>query len=317
MGLLFRNSLLKLVCRCHLYTVPVGSLQRVCLRTVIRPNERPDSMEYTLLILSLPGVTSPELITPEVYAGILKTTYGAAAPLVAQQYPVSAFNSTPFPAFYALVQVETESNFWCPAYQGLIKAAEKGIPAWTYRWGQAPNCPWYTTIPRSVIPDVFGASHTAEIPFVFNDIDSHPLVYPNCGFSENEISLSHQMVDFWTSMAAKGSPGGGWPEFTAGSSQGINVVNGSAEVMPGAVDYSVCGFWNHVQEVVVQSSNATVVSGGYASASSASASASSRSSSSMPSASVQPSIGGTPSGPAPTLLPVSFVIGLMPLLSFF
>ena len=259
-------------------------------------------MEYTLLILSLPGVSSPDLITPEAYMAFLKTTYGQAAPLVAQRYPVSAFNSTPFPAFYALVQVQTESNFWCPAYQGLTKATENGIPAWTYRWGQAPTCPWYTSIPPSVLP-IFGASHTAEIPFVFNNIESHPLVYPNCSFTDNEISLSKEMVGFWTSMAENGNPGDAWPEFTSDGS-GINVVNGSAHVTPGVVDYSVCSFWDQVRQVVLQSSNATVVSGGYASSASASASASS--SVSSPSASVEPATGSAPSRAAGSMLSVSF-----------
>ncbi|KAK3683175.1 hypothetical protein LTR37_020488 [Vermiconidia calcicola] len=244
-----------------------------------------DSMEYTLLILST--VSSPELITPEAYEAFLNSSYGQAAPLVAQRYPVSAFDSTPFPAFSALVQMATEANFWCPAYQGLNKAVSNGIPVWTYRWGQAPTCPWYTSFPPSVLP-VFGAAHTAEIPFVFNNIESHPLVWPNCSFTNNEVSLSREMVDFWTSMAASGTPGDSWPRFTTESSRGINIVNGSAAATPGVVDYSACTFWQQVRDVVLQSSNDTVVSGGYAE-SGASASASS---SAMPSASVEPSTGG-------------------------
>ena len=68
-------------------------------------------MEYTLLILSQPGVLSPDLITPDAYQDYLESSFGEAASMVAEQYPVSAFDDTPFPAFYALVQTATESNF--------------------------------------------------------------------------------------------------------------------------------------------------------------------------------------------------------------
>ena len=96
-------------------------------------------------------------------------------------------------------------------------------------------------------------------------------------------------------MAANGSPGNGWPEFTADSSNGINIVNGSATVTPGTVDYSVCDFWNRIRDAVVQSSNATVVRGGYG-GSGGNATSSASASSSVPSASVVPATGGASAG---------------------
>ena len=214
-----------------------------------------NTQEGTLLILSRPGVTGPQEITPAVYQAYLNSTYGAAASLVAAQYPVSKFNSTPFPAFYALVQVHTETNFWCSALSGLTRAGSKGIPVWTYRWGQAPTCPWYTNFGAEVLP-VFGAAHTAEIPFVFANVNK-PLVHPECTFTDAEKSLSAQIVSFWTSMAANGSPGSGWPAFSPQTNAGINIVNGSSSVTPGTVDYSVCGFWSQVAAVVAGNSSSS------------------------------------------------------------
>lgn len=217
-----------------------------------------NTQEGTLLILSRPGLTGPEGITPAAYQAYLNSTYGAGASLVAARYPVSAFNNTPYPAFYALVQVYTETNFWCSAYAGLNKAAQNGVPVWTYRWGQAPTCPWYNTFPPGILP-IFGAAHTAEIPFVFANVDNNPPPNGNCSFTDAEKLLSKQMVGFWSGMAANGSPGAMWPQYSSASTAGINIVNGSSSVSPGQVDYSVCSFWNQVSAVALAngSSSAT------------------------------------------------------------
>ena len=192
----------------------------------------------------------------------LNSTYGpTAALLIANQYPVSAFSSTPFPAFYTLVQVYTEANFWCSAYAGLNKAAQNGVPVWTYRFGQSPTCPWYNNFGAEVLP-IFGAAHTAEIPFVFANVDNNPPANPACQFTDAEKSLSRELVGFWTSMAAVGNPGDGWPGYTTDGTTGINVINGSSSVTPGMVDYSVCDFWTQVSDAVSADSSASATSSG-------------------------------------------------------
>lgn len=216
-------------------------------------------MEGTLLILSRPGVTGPQDITEAVYLAYLNSTFGSAASTVENQYPVSAFNSTPFPAFYALVQVYTQTNFWCPAYAGLTRAAQKGVPVWTYRWGQAPSCPWYNVFPPGVLP-IFGAAHTAEIPFVFANVDNNPPPDGDCSFTAAEKSLSRQMVGFWTSIAANGDPGSEWPQFQTDGTTGINVINGSSSVTPGMVDYSACSFLQQASAAAAGNSSTSATS---------------------------------------------------------
>lgn len=216
-------------------------------------------MEGTLLILSRSGVTGPQDITEAVYLAYLNSTYGSGASTVAEQYPVSAFNSTPFPAFYALVQVYTATSFWCPALAGLERAAQKGVPVWTYRWGQAPSCPWYNVFPPGVLP-IFGAAHTAEIPFVFANVDNNPPPDGTCSFTAAEKSLSRQMVGFWTSMAANGYPGSVWPQFQTDGTPGINVINGSSSVTPGMVDYSACSFLQQAGAAALGNSSAGATS---------------------------------------------------------
>lgn len=141
-----------------------------------------------------------------------------------------------------------------------MKAAQIGTPAWTYLWGQAPTCPWYDSIPPSVVPGIFGAAHTAEIPFVFANVDDNPPPNGTCNFTTAEKALSKEFVGFWTSMAASGSPGTSWPEFTTNASMGLNVLNGSSAATPGVVDYSVCAFWDSVLAAVL--ANSTTLSNG-------------------------------------------------------
>lgn len=153
-----------------------------------------------------------------------------------------------------MTQVMTDANFLCSSYQGLMRATQKGIPVWAYKWAQAPTCPWYSVIPPFALP-IFGAAHTAEIPYVFANVNNNPPPNGNCNFTSAEQQLSTEFVRFWTSMAAAGNPGSQWPRFATETSQGLNVLNGSASATPGVVDYSICAFWNQVNATVYQNSS--------------------------------------------------------------
>lgn len=213
------------------------------------------SREDSLLILSEPGVTSPADITPAVYAAYLNSTFGPAASIVNAKYPVSAFSSDEFPAFEALVEVATQIGFFCPAYHGLMRANQIGTPVWTYLWSEAPTCPWYNSFNASVLP-IFGAAHTAEIPFVFGNTYNNPPPNGNCNFTAAEDSLSQEFIGFWTGMTT-GNPGSTWPPFVTAASMGLNVLNGSSAATPGVVDYSVCSFWSQVNATVYGVASAT------------------------------------------------------------
>lgn len=176
----------------------------------------PATQEGTLSLLSALG--DPRIVTPRLYRDYLQVTFGTAAALVESRYSVAAFNSTPFPAFYAYVAVATATSYTCPAYQGLRSAVAAGTPVWTYRWAQVPTCPWYEDLTVESLP-ILGATHTAEIPYVFANLRNPP-VHPECSFTDAELSLSDEFVAFWTFMASNGEPGGQWPAFGADESLG-------------------------------------------------------------------------------------------------
>jgi len=196
-------------------------------------------MDSTLSIILDYG--SPSTFNSTTYDSLLTDTFGNLSSLVAKAYPLSAFNSTPYPVYSAMVTVLTDQSFKCPAYRGLNVAQQKGIPSYTYLWAHTPSCPWYPNIPSEALP-ILGATHTSEIPFVFGALNNSPLPNGTCNFTSAEKSISAFMVAAWRSMAENGNPGPGWPQF-GNTSLGINVVNSTSA---GVVDYSSCAFFDKV-----------------------------------------------------------------------
>ena len=217
-------------------------------------------MEGTLFTLAV--WPNPASATAANYTAFLQRSFNSSAALVESTYPLSAFNNTPFPAFYAITTVYTQYNFLCPAYRGLNQAVQKGKPVWTYLWNHGPTCPWYGNIPAAAVP-LLGATHTAEIPFVFNNVNNLPLPNGTCNLTSAEQALASQFVGAWSSMAANGNPGTQWPAYQTNSSMGLNVANTS---VAGMVDYSSCQFWDSIAASIANNisaaGNASTSTGG-------------------------------------------------------
>ena len=230
------------------------------------------SQDGTLFVLSSyeSGITN---ITNAQYDAFLNYAFGPLASNISQTYPLSKYQVAPvpglppLPGFLAMSDIITDSSFRCSAYRGAMTAAANGVPVWTYEFSHAPSCQWTTAVPNSPqILALVGAAHTSEIPFVFGTVNGLPLPGGNCSLNSTERAISSFMMDAWTSMAATGTPGAGWPRFTAHESMGINFV-GSPQA--GVVDYSVCQFWDQVNAEIsaldasrMSSSNATSTGSG-------------------------------------------------------
>ncbi len=101
---------------------------------------------------------------------------------------------------------------------------------------------------------LLGATHTADLPFVFGVFDNFP-GGGNCTLNATEQALSGFVQRAWTHMAASSNPGDGWPLFSANDSQGMIFGN---EAKVGKVDYSVCDFWDKIgDEVAATAANQT------------------------------------------------------------
>ena len=214
----------------------------------------PDAMDGTFSELGM--YNSPGNVTSDVYASFLQAQFGPAASLVAQKYPISLFNHTPYPAFFAYDTVSTDYEYKCPAYRGLSRAVQKGIPVWTYLYNHTLSCAWWPAIPQNQsVLQLLGPTHTMEIPLVFGNMYDLPLPGGHCNLTDAEHEISDTLIAAWSSMAANADPGQGgalpWPKWEASTSQGL-VINNSSEV--GVVDYSVCQFWDIVDAMLLNAS---------------------------------------------------------------
>ena len=213
-----------------------------------------DGALFTLLQFSTDG---PPAATASDYSTFLSQNFGPQASLVEEYYPLSAFNSTPFPPFYAISTVLSYAGYICPAYRGLNTAAANGVPVWAYLWDHTPNCTWFNALPQDAVPLV-GPTHTSEIPFVFGNTVNLPAPNGTCNMTQQEVAISAFLVEAWTSMAANQMPTSNatlWPEYgSAQQSLGITVVNST---IPGYINFTACALWDEIAQLQEAAYNAS------------------------------------------------------------
>ncbi|KAJ5382848.1 Carboxylesterase type B [Penicillium concentricum] len=216
--------------------------------------------------------------TKSVYKDFLRSNFGNAASLVGKAYSPSLFkseakaiiaatsqfaqlgyNTTSLEILLAMTQIITDSSYRCSAWYGAAQAARNNIPAWTYTFSHNPTCPWLFTIDESDV-SLFGGAHTAEIPFVFGNLDNSYLPNGTCNSTSGEWHLGDQMMDLWTAMAENAKPSTkeiNWPQF---QTQGKNLSTPSLifenSILAGTIDYTGCDLWVQVN-AMLSASNAT------------------------------------------------------------
>ncbi|KAL3455012.1 Carboxylesterase [Aspergillus heterothallicus] len=237
-----------------------------------------NQQEGTLDTIS--NYNSPTIIaslTAANYTTFLRENFGStAASIIAKYYPLSAYESATIAAgqsagagvFEAIAHVITDAHFKCPTYQSALSTARNAnanAAVWAYEFSHNNTCAWLDTL-VAIADDLtfLGAAHTAEIPFVFANLDfdytSEGLNY-TCQSTDAERDLSDEMISLWTAMAETGSPATAeiqWPEFSITSS-GANtpgMVFGNSST-PGQIDFSICKLWAQVSAMLEGSGNST------------------------------------------------------------
>ncbi|XP_070592795.1 cholinesterase-like [Erythrolamprus reginae] len=117
------------------------------------------------------------------------------------------------PAQYrsALSHFYTDRIYACPSREAAGNIRKTGSPVYAYLFAHRPS--W------SIWPEWIGASHGAEVPFVFGTLES---VMPiNQTYTEAEARLNHKMMYYWAEFARTGNPTGSaatkdeWPLYNA------------------------------------------------------------------------------------------------------
>jgi para-nitrobenzyl esterase len=218
--------------------------------------------EATLFLFSAYGAAVATL-NASVYDEFLEWNFGPVASLVNKTYGLDKFSKSPAPVFAAMSTVITEYKYHCPASRALRTAVSNKIPVWGYNFAHTPSCAWYQGIPTDPKSlQMFGPTHTAEIPFIFGLTSQLPPPGGNCSFSISENSISDFMLGTWTSMAAAGKPAssGAWPSYSPDKSLGLIVKDTAAA---GSLDFTACEFWDKVNAAVMEAAvNATRGAGG-------------------------------------------------------
>jgi carboxylesterase type B len=215
------------------------------------------------------GAYLTPVVSADNYTIFLNQNFGAAANLVAKQYPLTLpqftapgqAGSPASPAFEAISAIITDAQFTCPLYQAMLKAESINMPVYTYLNKHVPHCPWQASPPPAALP-LIGATHTSEIPLVFGNGVNQPLISANgsCNFTAAETTISETLIAAWTSMAISGNPNvGGWAQWSNSSSQGL--VIGANATSVGAIDYSFCQFWDMINADYLSFTNSSSTNG--------------------------------------------------------
>ncbi|KAF3313139.1 hypothetical protein TWF173_006313 [Orbilia oligospora] len=201
--------------------------------------------------------SDPTKVNEEEFNVFLRSEFGPLLDEINSRYPISDFENFRMPGFSRAAQIITDYGWKCPAYRGLTKTAEMGVPVWTYIFDHVSTCPFTPGVPSFVL-DIMGSAHGFDIPYSFAHTDGLPLPGGNCSFNEEEKRTSDIIVNAWTSLATSGNASTSqfeWPTFTNESYQGLYIGRNTTEITSFASDYSICGFWNQISAILLEAAN--------------------------------------------------------------
>ncbi|MEI6699242.1 MAG: carboxylesterase family protein [Mycobacteriaceae bacterium] len=168
------------------------------------------------------------------YRTLLEDTFGAEAPAVAAQYPLSKYDGSVGLAYAAAV---TDGVFACPVDTMAAGLASRA-PVYTYEFNdfRAP-----VPEPMRQVPFGIGAAHALELRYLF-DMGGAPPLNPA------QQVLSDQMIAYWSRFVATGAPDVAgqpeWPQLDPGRPQWLSLETGEPKVITDFAARHQCGFWD-------------------------------------------------------------------------
>jgi para-nitrobenzyl esterase len=139
----------------------------------------------------------------EQYRESIRNEYGDRADEFLQTFPAE----TDKEAQRARIASGTDATFGWEMRTWARMMETVSSPAYLY---------FFSRIPPAPDAERYGAYHTAEIPYVFDNFGVSPHPYANRDYIDNDRRLSDILASYWVNMAATGNPNSeGLPEWPA------------------------------------------------------------------------------------------------------
>lgn len=168
------------------------------------------------------------------YRTLLADTFGAEAPAVAAQYPLSRYDGSTALAYAAAV---TDGVFACPIGV-LATSLSRRQPVYAYEFSDrtAPAPEPLRTVPFSV-----GAAHALELRYLFDMAGAPPL-------NPQQRELADRMIAYWSRFVTVGAPDAegqpSWPSLDPEAPQHLSLQTGEPALIGDFVQRHRCGFWD-------------------------------------------------------------------------
>jgi para-nitrobenzyl esterase len=149
--------------------------------------------------------TPPSITLAEYQAGV-RRQYGDLADEFLSTYPAQSVEE----AWQSQVGIFTDSTFGWEMRTWARMMDNVSSPAYLYYFSRVPPAPEGDAFGH------YGAYHTAEIPYVFDNFGVSASLHANRNYDETDRGLSDTLASYWVNFAATGDPNGaGLPEWTA------------------------------------------------------------------------------------------------------
>ncbi len=190
-----------------------GSIAHPVIEPYVLPNSPYDTFvsgrqnDVPLLIGSnadeARALADPTRVKASTFAEDLNNTFGPLPAALIAAYP----HATDSEARHARLDLETDLRFaWDMWAWVRLQAGTGHSPAYYYSFQQRPP------FPAGSVYEGWGASHFAELWYVFDHLDQAPW-----SWSAADRKLANEMADYWVNFARSGNPNGPglpvWPAF--------------------------------------------------------------------------------------------------------